>query len=380
MVFSQPAPFLDILILGGGPAGLSLGRELKQRGVRFLILEQGPTVGHSWERMPTHMNLLSPWKANWLPGGKTECFGCNQEISRANYGSWLKAYSHERSLPVVTNAVVHSVARASAGEFRAHTGQGEFRGRLLVNATGYFSNPYTPSIPGAAESAIPQRHTASYKDAATLQGLVNKRNPLVLIIGKRLSAGQTMVELVDAGCTVALSFRGNLRFGCGPLAWWLFFRIHPWLEDLKLKYSLPQASGIPIPMQGGATRRLIQSGRVRTFPEVAAFEGESVLFRNSERLQPDAVIYATGFRPALRHLSGLNLGLDEQTGLPETDEMESSTVPGLFFLGLDGVRNFQSRFIRGIRKDAAILACRLAQQLRAESPRKPNIEALVERS
>src|SRR5580765_7496292 len=42
----------DVLILGAGPAGLSVGFELQQRGVSFLILEKG-CVGDSWKRMPT---------------------------------------------------------------------------------------------------------------------------------------------------------------------------------------------------------------------------------------------------------------------------------------------------------------------------------------
>src|SRR4029077_12015566 len=85
--------------------------------------------------------------------------------------------------------------------------------------------------------------------------------------------------------------------------------------------------------------------------------------------QPDAVIYATGFRPALHHLASLALALDAQSGRPQLDGLESVSAPDLFFIGLDHGRNFQSRFIRGIRNDAVVLAERLEQRLR--SPVQP---------
>src|SRR3954462_9640281 len=63
-----------ILIIGAGPGGLFVGFELKERGLPFLILERGSGVGDSWKRMPTHLKLVSPWKANSLRGPKGRSF------------------------------------------------------------------------------------------------------------------------------------------------------------------------------------------------------------------------------------------------------------------------------------------------------------------
>jgi hypothetical protein len=70
-------------------------------------------------------------------------------------------------------------------------------------------------------------------------------------------------------------------------------------------------------------------------------------------------LFATGFRPALDHLAGLNLPLDAGSGLPQLREFECIAAPDLFFLGIDHARNFQSRFIRGLRRDAVLLGRRL---------------------
>ena len=116
-------------------------------------------------------------------------------------------------------------------------------------------------------------------------------------------------------------------------------------------------------MPGGCARELIESGLIRLYPQVRCFEGNTVVFENGESMRPDAVLFATGFRPVLAHLGDLGLAVDHHSGVPQMSGMESTNVTGLFFLGLDGLRNFQSRFIRGIRKDAVVLADLLVQRL-----------------
>lgn len=353
----------DVIIIGAGPAGLALGRELKRRGVPFSMLERGRQPGESWRQMPTHLKLVSPWKASSLPGFDPGRWRANHEVTRAEYAEYLAAYALDCRLPVRTGIDVRAIRRAS-GRLVVDTSAGELAARCVVSATGYFQNPFIPSIPGLPGSGLPQFHSANYGSAAALANKLGKTGASILMVGKRLSAGQILVELATAGFSISLSHRNPIQFGSGPLGWWLFFRIHPWLESLKLKLAGPKARGFDVRMPGGAARRLIEGGAIRLFPEVKCFEGEKVVFTNGESLQPDAVLFATGFRPALDHLSALGVRVDRDSGLPRTSEMESSDVPGLFFLGLDGLRNFQSRFIRGIRADAVVLAERLVQRLR----------------
>src|ERR1700709_1965355 len=75
--FANPSPqFPPVLIIGAGPSGLALGRELAARGIRFTILEKGG-VGESWARMAKQLKLVSPWKCNWLAR-------CDRNQRRAN--------------------------------------------------------------------------------------------------------------------------------------------------------------------------------------------------------------------------------------------------------------------------------------------------------
>ena len=354
----------DGIIIGAGPAGLALAYELQQRGVRSLLLERGSTVAHSWANMPAQLRLLSPWKANALPGSDPRRFPRHQALSGREYAAVLQEHARENGIAVETGVEVREISRRPGENFVVHTSTGVFEAPLLVNATGYFANPFIPFIPGAKESSVPQFHFANYRDAAHLRQRLGKTSGLVLIVGQRLSAGQALVELADAGFEIALSHRRPLEFGAGSVGWWIFFRIHPALEKLKLRLYGEAARGVETRMPGGRARQLIESGRAKTFPGLARFEGRRVVFTDGRTLEPDAVLYATGFRPALAHLTSLGLSFDEHTGQPARCGFESVDLPGLFFLGLDGLRNFRSRFIRGLREDAPLLADILATRTR----------------
>jgi cation diffusion facilitator CzcD-associated flavoprotein CzcO len=366
----------DLLILGAGAAGLSLGSELKRRGRRFLILEQGPTAGDSWRRMPAGLKLVSPWRTNALPGTAPNRWPRHYEMCREEFHRYLGDYAAEQSLPIRTGVQVTAVSLAPGGGFVVESPNETFACRLLVNATGCFSKPLVPEIPGATDATMLQLHFADYRNAANLrQRLGNTPGP-VLIVGKRLSAGQALVELFDAGFEVALSHRSPIQFGPGPRANWLFYRIFPEIETLKIRICGDRARGFDVKMAGGRPRQLLKNGVVRTYPEIRSIEGATVVFANDARLQPAAILYATGFRPALDHLHGLLPPSSDGPAIPVLNEMESATNPGLFFLGLDGQRNLQSRFLRGIRRDAAVLADQLHGRLPAiQVPAESNTQA-----
>jgi putative flavoprotein involved in K+ transport len=365
----------DVLIIGAGPAGLALGYYLRRRGIDFQIAERGAGAGESWRRMPTTMKLVSPWKSNRLPGNATR-LPANYAMTREEFLRYLQSYAQEQRFPISANVEIVSVERR-AERWQIKAAETEHTCRLLVNATGYFSNPFMPMIPGMEQSRIPHVHVADYRDAAHVAELIGKKSGNILIVGKRLSAGQTMLELHDAGFNVALSHRTPIQFGTNELGWWFFFRIFPYLEWQRLKRFGQRAASTPVLMPGGRMRKLIASGQVKTFGEMRRFEREHLIFGDGESAQFDLVIFATGFRPALSHLQSLPLDTHRETGLPVLEEMESVSVPGLFFIGLDHCRNFQSRFIRGIRNDAAFLADRLHQRLSALAPANLQREVLT---
>src|SRR5688572_4322364 len=133
----------EVIIIGGGPAGLSIGYEMNKQGRRFIILERGHEPGYSWFRMPTNLYLLSPWKVNTLPGTKVSWKEANRLKTREQFCSYLKDYVRVHNLPVRTNQEVQRVEKNKDG-FIVYTSTETFLGKVVINATGYFSKPFQP--------------------------------------------------------------------------------------------------------------------------------------------------------------------------------------------------------------------------------------------
>jgi putative flavoprotein involved in K+ transport len=346
-----------VAIIGGGPAGLALGWQLQQRGVSFVILEKG-AAGESWNQMPRTLKLVSPWKWNWLTPETRAAFPPNAQLSREEFLSYLRALAATHALPI-HECSVEKVERVD-DSFRLHTSRGEIRASIVVNASGYFSNPLQLALPGEATTRIPRVHFAHYRDAAHVAKLAGA-NRSVLVVGKRLSAGQVALELADAGMKVAISHRTPIRFGVDDWLWPLVYRNFAYAEALRLMCG-SRGGPLDVRMPGGRVRKLIERGEIKTFPAIARFTDDAVVFDDGQTFQPGVVLYATGFVPALRHLEALPLTRCSVTNVPLTRDMESVSEPNLFFLGFEMLRNFQSRFLRGIRKDAVTLSDIIARR------------------
>ncbi|MBI3542885.1 MAG: NAD(P)-binding domain-containing protein [Deltaproteobacteria bacterium] len=311
---------------------------------------------------PPALKLLSPWKTNALAGPELTEFKPSQQVTREQYADYLERYREAHALDVSLETAVDGLEKQADGSWLVRTSKGVFAAPVVVNATGYFGNAFVPELEGRRTTRIPQLHFNRYRGPETVRATLGKNTGRVLVVGKRLSAGQVMRELADAGFDVALSFRGKLEFAPvgpepGALGRAVLFRVGPKLEGLALALGLK----LPRPtMEGGRTKELVRSGQVKTFANVARFEADAVVFEDGRRERFDLVVYATGFRPVLSHLEGL-VRLDEKSGAPVlVDGGQSADAPGLYFLGLDGQSTDASRFLRGLREDAARLAARLA--------------------
>lgn len=354
----------DIIIIGAGPSGLSLGYELIQHGLNPLILEAGRSAGWAWKNMPENISLLSPWKANHLPGTQVEPAERMKMHTCHEFADYLRDYANVHYLDIHYQTPIEGVTQED-GLFVLETPKGRYTSHILVNATGYFFKPYTPDFPGMDESNIRQLHVHHYKSADQIFEMLGKKKAKILVVGKRVSAGQTLTELHDSPheFNVVLSRRSEVVFAREPWLLQLSFHFYYEYEDWRIKQDPYYDKDSYPPMEAGRTKYLLKTGKVPQRPNIQQFHKDQVEFENGVRESFDLIIYTTGFRPALGHLQPL-VHPDPKEGLPPMEEMESVEVPNLFFMGLDMQRSVRSRYLRGIREDAGALGWTLKQRLK----------------
>ena len=101
----------DVIVIGGGQAGLSMGFYLRRANFSYLILDAQETPGGAWLKAWDSLKLFSPaqWSAlpGWLFPGKPERYPSRDEVI-----SYFEQYEARYNLPVVRPVKVSSVKKS----------------------------------------------------------------------------------------------------------------------------------------------------------------------------------------------------------------------------------------------------------------------------
>jgi hypothetical protein len=358
----SPAQTVAVAIIGAGPAGISLSRRLDRLGVDHVVLERG-RAGETWRSLPPSLRLLSPWWTNALSlGGALRRFPTVKATAQ-DFTAHLLSLADRQQARIRGGAHVVAISRKAGGYTLTLTDGEQVHAMAVACCTGYFSNPSPPKPAVDSDGSIRELHAAGISDYAQLDAL-RASGVRALVIGKRVTAGQLALELHARGFRVAIS-------AMEPIA----FRRDGWLGEAKDTLYFPYealrlalqpritANSFPI-MDGGAVRTLVESGAIGTRTRAVAIASGAVEFDTGAVEHFDLVIHATGYAPSLGYLRQLP-GISWQGDTPANRDFEVLGHPGLFLLGLDNLYNFTSRYLRGIRRDAAVLAPRLQAHVRA---------------
>jgi len=326
----------DVVIIGAGPAGLALGSFLHSHKIAYAIIEQDQLAGASWRKMPDHLHLITLWKSNYLVPEDKNLFHPYHKSSATEFAAYMEDLAVRKKLNIIVNCKVENIAQDRNG-FTLNSSKGIIRSRIVVDCRGVFHSPFSPEY---KMTGIPPVifHFKDYKNRSQLKGYKN-----ILIVGKKLSAGQLISELSAEGKhNLFLSIRSKLAFGPPELLLNFFLRHLDVFEKLRTLFSPNVKGDTDVPMDH-AVKKIIKKS-VEVLPDIDFIEGKIVVFKNGEQRQIDAILFATGFT---FHPASLK------------DDFESAEMANLFFLGRNTQRTFASRFIRGIREDAIILGKRI---------------------
>lgn len=159
----------DVIVIGGGQAGLAAGYHLQKSKLQFLILESEERAAGSWPKYYDSLKLFSPARFSSLPGmkipGEPERYPTKSEVI-----SYLEDYQKYFNLPIVKNSKVISVVQENH-VFTIQTASGsKYKSKTIINATGSFNNPFTPSIRGS----IRKMRIYNVKEIPILKSLISQ--------------------------------------------------------------------------------------------------------------------------------------------------------------------------------------------------------------
>jgi len=336
----------DLIIIGAGQAGLTMGYYLKQEGYNFLLLEAGNRIGDSWRNRYNSLQLFTPREYSSLPGmvvkGEGNGFPCKDEMA-----TYLEEYARYFTLPVQLQTEVLKIKKEN-DIFELHTPTEILQSKKVVIATGGFQQPYIPSFSQHLSSHVFQIHSSQYKSPSQIP----KGN--VLVVGGGNSGMQIAVELAKTH-EVTMSISHPLTFL--PLR--LFRKsIFYWLEKLGLLYAEVNTKWgkwfqkRKDPIFGFEGKELIRNGAIKLEEKVVHASENNIMFQNGGTYSAESIIWSTGFIQNYKWIE-IEKAVNEK-GFPNHVK-GISPVRGLYYIGLPWQSQRGSALICGVGKDASYL-------------------------
>jgi putative flavoprotein involved in K+ transport len=338
------------VVVGAGPAGLASAAELSRRGVPALVLEQASAVGYSWRRRYDRLRLNSSRPFSKLPGARfargTGIFPSRDEVVR-----YLESYTARNRIDVRLGTRLERIDRGGGG-WVLRTSTGDVRAEQVIVASGYEHTPFLPDWQGRNRFRGRLLHSADYRNPKPFH------EHDVLVVGPGCSGMEIAYDLAQGGASrVRLSVRTPpnilVRSPVGPLFARAMLKLPPERAD-RLMRRLREKEvgdlteyGLPEPEEGVFSRlkrlsvapaivdkdmlEAIRDRRIEIVAGVEALDETAVTLADGARIEPDAVIAATGYRCGLEPLVG-HLGVLNERGVPRA-VLGEAAAPGLRFIG-----------------------------------------------
>ena len=353
------------------------------------MIDRAPAVGASWRG---HYDRLHLHTVRWLSDLPGLRFPRSQGrwVHRDGVIEYLERYAEHHSLDLMLDTEVEGLSRDGDG-WLLKTSRGEVSAGSVVVATGYNNTPFMQDYPGKDGFTGSLAHASEYRNAEPYRG----RD--VLVVGSGNTGAEIAVDLVEGGARrVRLAVRTPpnivrrqvagtpnqvLTLGLRRLP----PRVVDGLARAARRVTVGDLTryGLPMPERGVYTRVIeddvipvidvglidaVKAGQVEVAGALLGFDGDDVILAGRERIQPEAVIVATGWRRALEPLVG-PLGVLGDRGKPLVGGASTHPdAPGLYFTGFTNP-------ISGMFRELAIDARRIARAVARDMRRRRGAQA-----
>nr|WP_246602909.1 ArsO family NAD(P)H-dependent flavin-containing monooxygenase [Falsiroseomonas tokyonensis] len=335
---------MDVAIIGGGQAGLAAGYFLRRTALSFAILDDGAAPGGAWAHGWDSLTLFSPAAQSSLPGWAMPPPPGGGYPTRDQVLAYLAAYEARYTLPVRRPVRVTAVQRGAEGLWLE--GAGLFA-RAVISATGTWRQPFIPAIPGRALFRGLQLHSAQYRRPEALAG---RR---VLVVGGGNSGAQILAELSRHAAVTWVTERPPVFLPDDIDGAVLFERATARWQAQREGRAPPEALGglgsiVAVPAVREARARGVYA---RHLPPFARLEEDAAIWADGTRIPADAILWCTGFRPALAHLAPLGL-FDAAGHVAVAEDGQALAEKRLFLLGYGDWTGMASATLAGVTRAA----------------------------
>lgn len=351
---AEKNPLPDVLIIGGGPAGIASAYALQQAGISYRLIDSAHEIASTWNSLYPSLRLNTTRFFSHMTGKKFPLWYGLYPTGK-QYHRYLVDYAREQGIQPEFGVQVKRVS-PEGDLWRVETNLGVDCYPAVISATGRYNNPIWPAIEGMDDFTGQMLHAHDFTNAADFAG---KR---VMVVGNGPSGVDISIDVGKVSPPSYIAIRSGIvlrpRYPLGlsthvwvMLSEWLPEKWGQWLVEKvsNLRYrhqtryglKLPgdKDPGSAIPYRGPELIHAIRDGTVLPVDAPIRFSGKTAFLADGTQLEIDAVIMATGYQPVLSTYLDIDYDTDDQ-GWPLRD-MESHPngrevlgYPGLYLVGV----------------------------------------------